>query len=130
MYIREKTVKGNKYAYLVRSVWSREEKKSTQKTIMYLGRVERLEHIDVTHLEDEERDAVSTYIQKKLPEVRIQMMMERKEPDKELFCSAKDGKCNRAKSKASKYCKFCMRRIRFFEEMNIPEGTFITKHHI
>ena len=38
VYIRNKQVKGKNYAYLVRSVWDKDKKSTSQQTIKYLGR--------------------------------------------------------------------------------------------
>ncbi|MBE18964.1 MAG: hypothetical protein CMO11_03190 [Thaumarchaeota archaeon] len=38
VYIRNKQVKGKNYAYLVRSVWNKDKKSTSQQTIKYLGR--------------------------------------------------------------------------------------------
>jgi hypothetical protein len=41
MYIRLKTIKGHKYAYLVQSTWISDKKTSNQKLVGYLGAVDK-----------------------------------------------------------------------------------------
>ncbi len=52
-YIRMKSIRGIKYAYLVESVWNKERKQPKQRTIKYLGRVES---IDISDIPEEYRD--------------------------------------------------------------------------
>lgn len=46
-YIRLKSIKGRDYAYLVESVWDREEKQPKQVIIKYLGRVDKISIEDI-----------------------------------------------------------------------------------
>lgn len=52
MYVRIKKIKGIRYAYLVKSCWSRRKKKPRQKTIQYLGKVYTLPKVKNALLED------------------------------------------------------------------------------
>ncbi len=46
-YIRLKSIKGKEYAYLVESIWDKEEKQPKQVIIKYLGRVDRIDIDDI-----------------------------------------------------------------------------------
>ena len=47
VYIRNKQVKGKIYAYLVRSVWDKDKKSTSQQTIKYLGRSSKVTIDDI-----------------------------------------------------------------------------------
>ena len=47
VYIRNKQVKGKNYAYLVRSVWDKDKKSTSQQTIKYLGRLSKVTIDDI-----------------------------------------------------------------------------------
>jgi methanogenic corrinoid protein MtbC1 len=47
VYIRNKQVKGKNYAYLVRSVWDKDKKSTSQQTIKYLGRSSKVTIDDI-----------------------------------------------------------------------------------
>ncbi|MCS7141077.1 MAG: cobalamin-dependent protein [Candidatus Nitrosocaldus sp.] len=47
VYVRMKSIRGIRYAYLVESVWDRERKQPKQRTIRYLGRVDRISIEDI-----------------------------------------------------------------------------------
>ena len=47
VYIRNKQVKGIRYAYLVRSVWDKEKKSSSQHTVKYLGKSSKITINDI-----------------------------------------------------------------------------------
>lgn len=46
-YIRMKSIRGVRYAYLVESIWDKERKQPKQRTIKYLGRVESINMSDI-----------------------------------------------------------------------------------
>lgn len=46
-YIREKTVKGEKYLYLVKSIWNSERQTSQQEIVKYLGKTSKVKKEDV-----------------------------------------------------------------------------------
>ncbi|MCS6768124.1 MAG: cobalamin-dependent protein [Candidatus Nitrosocaldus sp.] len=47
VYVRMKSIRGIRYAYLVESVWDRERKQPKQRTIRYLGRVDSISIEDI-----------------------------------------------------------------------------------
>jgi methanogenic corrinoid protein MtbC1 len=47
VYLRAKTVKGEKYLYLVKSVWDSKKNTSKQETIKYLGKVDQITREDI-----------------------------------------------------------------------------------
>lgn len=53
VYIRMKSIRGIKYAYLVESVWDKERKQPKQRTIKYLGRVD---DVSIDDIPEEYRD--------------------------------------------------------------------------
>jgi MerR family transcriptional regulator, light-induced transcriptional regulator len=61
VYIRRKKVKGNDYAYIVRSVWDQTNRTSRQETVKYLGRASRLTR-EMIPLEYRDDPAIITFI--------------------------------------------------------------------
>ena len=67
MFIRVKIVHEYEYAYLCRSVWNAETKKSKQVVVVYLGNLrsaKRLSKMDFDTFNDEQRKIIDAYLEK------------------------------------------------------------------
>ena len=68
VYIRNKQVKGIRYAYLVRSVWDKEKKSSSQHTVKYLGKSSNITINDIPVKFRENPNIIKFLLRKKTSE--------------------------------------------------------------
>ena len=65
VYIRNKQVKGTRYAYLVRSVWDKDKKSASQYTVKYLGKTSKVTIDDIPEKFKNNPNVIKFLIRKK-----------------------------------------------------------------
>ena len=105
MFIRLKKVNGYEYAYLVRSVWDRKEKKVKQEVIKYLGNLrnpKRVHKLSLSGLSDMELDIIKKY----MAGVKLRF------PEEQTWKSLCP-KCEKKKSRQAVLCRHCSTKKKF-----------------
>jgi len=112
MFIRVKKVHEYEYAYLCRSVWNAETKKSKQVVVVYLGNLrsaKRLSKMDFDTFNDEQRKIIDAYLEKmKGKPLENDALGDKKKAWKSMCPS-----CDGVKARQARICRRCSTNNRF-----------------
>ena len=108
MFIRVKKVHEYEYAYICRSVWNSETKKSKQEVVAYLGNLKserRLNKMDFALFDEEQKELIDAYLEK--------IKEDEFSGDKKKGWKSRCPNCEGIKARQARICGRCSTNNRF-----------------